>query len=108
MINYGSARAWRGTAVPTQRSIITTEKKIDLNKIYDQKDNQVPFKPLGLWYSIRDFYIKFVKSKQKFDKYSILPKNLNFFKLTIYPKSLTTDIKNPDSNKILQLKHMMR
>ena len=89
---------------PPLRCIITAEKEINLDNSYDQKDNQVPFKPLGLWYAIGDSYIKFINFKQKFDKDSILPKNLNFFKLNIYPKHLTTDIKNPDPNKILQLK----
>ena len=92
-----------GSTLP-QRCIITAEKEIDLDTTYDQKENQVPFKPLGLWYSIRDSYIKFINFKQTFNKDSILPKNLNIYKLTIYPNSLTTDIKNPDPNKILQLK----
>ena len=94
----------RGEARFPPRSVITAEKEIYLDTTYDQKENQVPFKPLGLWYSIRDSYIKFINFKQKFNKDSILPKNLNIFKLTIYPNSLTTDIKNPNPNKILQLK----
>ena len=47
-----------------------------------------------------------MKFRQKYDyneNYK-LPKNLNIFKLTIYPRHLTTDIKNPNPNKILQLK----
>jgi hypothetical protein len=94
----------RGERQFPPRSVITTEKEINLNQTFDQKDNQVPFKPLGLWYSIRDSYMKFINFKQKFDKDSILPKNLNIFKLNIYPNRLTTDIKNPNPNKILQLK----
>jgi hypothetical protein len=104
MIKNQSAEIVRGEARFPPRCIITTEKEINLNQTFDQKDNQVPFKPLGLWYSIRDSYIKFINFKQKFDNDSILPKNLNIFKLTIYPKHLTTDIKNPNPNKILQLK----
>ena len=91
---------------PPQRCLITTQKKIDLDKIYDQKDNLSAFKPLGLWYSIGNSWYKFMKFRQKYDyneNYK-LPKNLNIFKLTIYPRHLTTDIKNPNPNKILQLK----
>ena len=33
-----------------------------------------------------------------------LPKNLNIFKLSIHKNSLTTDVKNPDPNKILRIK----
>jgi hypothetical protein len=97
IMNYWDTRAWggkRGSTLPP-RCIITAEKEIDLDTTFYQKDNNVPLKPLGLWYSIRDSYIKFINFKQKFDEDSILPKNLNIYKLTIYPNSLTTDIKIP-------------
>ena len=48
----------RGETHFPPRCIITAEKEINLNTTFYQKDNQVPFKPLGLWYSIRDSYIK--------------------------------------------------
>ena len=82
-----------GTAVPPPRSIITAEKEIDLNKIYDQKDNLSIFKPIGLWYAIGDSWYKYWYK-------NLLPKNLNIFKLSIRKNSFTTDLKNPDPNKI--------
>jgi hypothetical protein len=114
MINSGSARAWGGdesqvihqckggTAVPPLRSIITTQKEIDLNKIYDQKDNPNQLKPIGLWYAIGDSWYKFWYKNHL--KMKNLPKNLNIFKLSIHKNSFITDLKNPDPNKILRIK----
>ncbi len=114
MINSGSARAWGGdesqaihqckggTAVLPPRSIITAEKAIDLDKIYDQKDNPSIFKPIGLWYAIGDSWYKFWYKNHL--EMKNLPKNLNIFKLAICKNSFTSDIKNPDPNKILRIK----
>jgi hypothetical protein len=114
MINSESARAWRGDesqvihqckggkAVPPPRSIITTQKEIDLDKIYDQKDNPSIFKPLGLWYAIGDSWYKYWYKNHL--EMKNLPKNLNIFKLSIRKNSFTTDIKNPNPNKILRIK----
>ena len=105
MINSESARAWGGkggTAVPPPRSIITTQKEIDLNKTYDQKDNPSIFKPLGLWYAIGDSWYKYWYRNHL--EMKNLPKNLNIFKLSIRKNSFTTDIKNPNPNKILRIK----
>ncbi len=105
MINSGSARAWGGkggTAVPPPRSIITAENEIDLDKIYVQKNNPSIFKPLGLWYAIGDSWYKYWYKNHL--EMKNLPKNLNIFKLSIRKNSFTTDIKNPDPNKILRIK----
>ena len=105
MINSGSARAWGGEGGNCRsppRSIITTQKEIDLDKIYDQKDNPSIFKPLGLWYAIGDSWYKFWYKNHL--EMKNLPKNLNIFKLSIRKNSFTTDIKNPDPNKILRIK----
>jgi hypothetical protein len=92
-----------GSALPPlPRSIITTQKEIDLDKIYDQKDNPSIFKPIGLWYAIGDSWYKYwYRSHLEMKN---LPKNLNIFKLSIRKNSFTTDIKNPDPNKILRIK----
>ena len=84
------------------RSIITTQKEINLDKIYDQKDNPSIFKPLGLWYAIGDSWYKFWYRNHL--EIKNLPKNLNIFKLSIHKNSFTSDIKNPDPNKILRIK----
>ena len=92
----------RGEARFPPRSIITTQKEINLDKIYDQKDNPSIFKPIGLWYAIGDSWYKFwYKNNLKMKN---LPKNLNIFKLSIRKNSFTTDIKNPNPNKILRIK----
>jgi len=91
-----------GTTIPPPRSIITTQKEIDLDKIYDQKDNPSIFKPLGLWYAIGDSWYKYWY--RNFLEMKNLPKNLNIFKLFIRKNSFTTDIKNPNPNKILRIK----
>jgi hypothetical protein len=113
MLNCGSAKEWGdeesqvihqckgGSALPP-RCIITTEKEIDLDKIYDQKDNPSIFKPIGLWYAIGDSWYKFWYKNHL--EMKNLPKNLNIFKLSIRKNSFTTDIKNPDPNKILRIK----
>ncbi len=69
-----------------------------MDKIYDQKDNPSIFKPLGLWYAIGDLWYKF------WCKNYLEMKNLPIFKLSIRKNSFTTDIKNPDPNKILRIK----
>lgn len=105
MINSGSSRAWGGkggAAVPPPRSIITTEKEINLDKIYDQKDNPSILKPIGLWYAIGDSWYKFWYKNHL--EMKNLPKNLNIFKLAILKNSFTNDIKNPNPNKILRIK----
>jgi len=73
-----------------------------LDKIYDQKDNPIIFKPLGLWYAIGDSWYKFWYKNHL--KMKILPKNINIFKLSIRKNSFTTNVKNPDPNKILRIK----
>jgi hypothetical protein len=90
-----------GSALPP-RSIITAEKEIDLDKIYDQKNNPNPLKPLGLWYAIGDSWYKHWYRNHL--EMKNLPKNLNIFKLSIHKNSFTTDVKNPDPNKILRIK----
>jgi hypothetical protein len=105
MINCESVRVWGGkgeTVVPHPRSIITTQKEIDLNKTYDQKDNLSIFKPIGLWYAIGDSWYKFWYKNHL--EMKNLPKNINIFKLSIRKNSFTTDIKNPNPNKILRIK----
>ena len=92
----------RGERQFPPRSIITTQKEIDLDKIYDQKDNPSIFKPIGLWYAIGDSWYKYWYKNHL--EMKNLPKNLNIFKLSIRKNSFTTDIKNPDPNKILRIK----
>jgi len=92
----------RGERQFPPRSIITTEKEIDFDKIYDQKNNPNQLKPIGLWYAIGDSWYKFWYKNHL--KMKNLPKNLNIFKLSIHKNSITTDIKNPDPNKILRIK----
>jgi hypothetical protein len=92
----------RGERQFPPRTIITTQKEIDLNKIYDQKDNPSIFKPLGLWYAIGDSWYKYWYRNHL--EMKNLPKNLNIFKLSIRKNSFTTDIKNPNPNKILRIK----
>jgi hypothetical protein len=95
----------RGEARFPPRSIITTEKEIDLDKIYDQKDNPNQLKPIGLWYAIGDSWYKFWYRNHL--EMKNLPKNLNIFKLSICKNSFTSDIKNPNPNKILRIKKTM-
>ena len=92
----------RGKARFPPRSIITAQKEIDLDKIYDQKNNPSIFKPLGLWYAIGDSWYKYWYRNHL--EMKNLPKNLNIFKLSIHKNSFTSDIKNPDPNKILRIK----
>ena len=92
----------RGEARFPPRSIITAEKEIDLDKIYDQKDNPSIFKPIGLWYTFGDSWYKFWYKNHL--EMKNLPKNLNIFKLSIRKNSFTNDIKNPNPNKILRIK----
>ena len=91
-----------GTVVPPPRSIITAQKEININQTYDQKDNPSIFKPIGLWYAIGDSWYKFWYKNHL--EMKNLPKNLNIFKLSIRKNSFTTDLKNPDPNKILRIK----
>jgi hypothetical protein len=103
-MNYGIQEhgGVRGEARFPPRSIITAEKEINLDKIYDQKNNPSIFKPLGLWYAIGDSWYKYWYRNHL--EMKNLPKNLNIFKLSIHKNSFITDIKNPNPNKILRIK----
>lgn len=92
----------RGERQFPPRTIISTQKEIDLDKIYNQKDNPSIFKPLGLWYAIGDSWYKYWYRNHL--EMKNLPKNLNIFKLSIRKNSFTTDIKNTNPNKILRIK----